>query len=95
MLFPKCNFPNVLVLIDARVSCFSAVIVTTSSNPDRLKRYLAVGDVNLSDQDIQDIDHAGKKGQDKTITHVCLGLFLLLALFLSAPRWVGQLQHCQ
>lgn len=43
----------------------SAIIVTTSSRPERLTRYLAVGDVHLSDEDIHAIDKAGKKGEEK------------------------------
>jgi diketogulonate reductase-like aldo/keto reductase len=42
-----------------------AIIVTTSSRTDRLTRYLAVGDVHLTDEDISAIDKAGKKGESK------------------------------
>lgn len=36
-----------------------AVIVTTSSKKDRLERYLAVGDIKLTSEDIKSIDDAG------------------------------------
>lgn len=41
-----------------------AILVTTSSRSDRLTRYLAVGDVQLTDEDIHAIDKAGKKGEE-------------------------------
>jgi diketogulonate reductase-like aldo/keto reductase len=40
-----------------------AVIVTTSSKKERLERYLAVGDIDLTDDDIKAIDDAGAKGE--------------------------------
>lgn len=46
-------------------STFSAIIVTTSSRSDRLTRYLGVGDVKLTDEDIHSIDKAGRKGEEK------------------------------
>jgi hypothetical protein len=39
-----------------------AVIVTTSSNRERLGRYLASADVKLSHKEIEAIEKAGKKG---------------------------------
>ncbi|ORY23710.1 NADP-dependent oxidoreductase domain-containing protein [Naematelia encephala] len=39
-----------------------AIIVTTSSKKDRLERYLAVGDIDLTEEDVEAIDHAGAKG---------------------------------
>ena len=38
--------------------------MSTSSRKDRLERYLAVGDLNLTHDEVKEIDHAGKKGQD-------------------------------
>lgn len=39
--------------------------MTTSSRSDRLTRYLGVGDIQLSDEDIHSIDKAGRKGEEK------------------------------
>ncbi|GHJ83636.1 hypothetical protein NliqN6_0038 [Naganishia liquefaciens] len=40
-----------------------AIVITTSSRKDRLERYLAVGDITLTDQDVEAIDKAGRKGE--------------------------------
>lgn len=37
--------------------------MTTSSRKDRLEGYLAVGDIELTGDDVKAIDKAGKKGQ--------------------------------
>jgi diketogulonate reductase-like aldo/keto reductase len=39
------------------------VIVTTSSKKERLEGYLAVGDIDLTNDDVKAIDKAGTKGQ--------------------------------
>ncbi|WOO79984.1 NADPH-dependent conjugated polyketone reductase C1 [Vanrija pseudolonga] len=39
-----------------------AVILSTSSKKDRLERYLAVGDIELTNDDVKAIDEAGIKG---------------------------------
>lgn len=41
----------------------SAIIVTTSSKKERLEDYLAVGDIELTDDDVAAIDKAGAKGE--------------------------------
>ncbi len=41
----------------------SAIIVTTSSKKERLEDYLAVGDIDLTDDDIAAIDRAGAQGE--------------------------------
>ena len=38
-------------------------MITTSSRKDRLERYLAVGDIALSEEDVEAIDRAGRKGE--------------------------------
>jgi diketogulonate reductase-like aldo/keto reductase len=40
-----------------------AIVITTSSRKDRLERYLAVGDIYLTEEDVEAIDRAGKKGE--------------------------------
>ncbi|KAK4688318.1 hypothetical protein P7C73_g1796, partial [Tremellales sp. Uapishka_1] len=40
-----------------------AIIVTTSSKKERLESYLGVGDIELTDDDVKAIDHAGAKGE--------------------------------
>lgn len=40
-----------------------AIIVTTSSKKERLERYLAVGDIELTNEDVKAIDDAGAKGE--------------------------------
>jgi hypothetical protein len=40
-----------------------AIIVTTSSKKERLENYLAVGDIELSDDEVKEIDKAGAKGE--------------------------------
>jgi len=45
----------------AWVKAKGAVIVTTSSKKDRLVRYLAVGDIKLTEEDVKKIDGAGAK----------------------------------
>lgn len=40
-----------------------AIVITTSSRKDRLERYLAVGDIHLTDADVEAIDKAGRKGE--------------------------------
>lgn len=47
-----CELPLTLV---------SAIIVTRSRSLDRLQRYLSVGDVHLSDDEVEVIDKAGRK----------------------------------
>lgn len=41
----------------------SAIIVTTSSRKERLKGYLDVGDIDLTKEEVDEIDRAGVKGQ--------------------------------
>jgi len=41
----------------------SAVIVSTSSQKSRLEGYLEVGDIELTKDEVKEIDHAGHKGQ--------------------------------
>ncbi len=45
------------------MECFRAIIVTTSSKKERLERYLAVGDIELTNEDVKAIDDAGAKGE--------------------------------
>ena len=42
-----------------------AIILTTSSRKDRLERYLDVGDIKLTDDDVAAIDKAGSHGEQK------------------------------
>lgn len=39
----------------------SAIIVTRSRSLDRLKRYMSVGDMDLTDDEVETIDKAGRK----------------------------------
>ena len=41
----------------------SAIIVSTSSRKDRLEGYLDVGDIDLTKEEVEQIDQAGRKGQ--------------------------------
>lgn len=43
-----------------------SIIITTSSRKDRLERYLAVGDIHLTDADIEAIDKAGKLAESRS-----------------------------
>ncbi|KAJ9098979.1 hypothetical protein QFC20_005797 [Naganishia adeliensis] len=59
-----------------------AIIITTSSRKDRLERYLAVGDIHLTDEDVDAIDRAGKKGEkDKAMREMAMSgaRYLVLA----------------
>lgn len=49
--------------MSCRTDIYSAIIVTTSSKKERLENYLAVGDIELTKDDIKAIDHAGAKGE--------------------------------
>jgi diketogulonate reductase-like aldo/keto reductase len=40
-----------------------AIIVTTSSKKERLEGYLDVGDIELTDKDVEAIDKAGAEAQ--------------------------------
>ncbi|KAJ9104117.1 hypothetical protein QFC19_004101 [Naganishia cerealis] len=40
-----------------------AIVITTSSRKDRLERYLAAGDIKLTDEQVEAIDKAGAKGE--------------------------------
>lgn len=43
-----------------------SIIITTSSRKDRLERYLAVGDIHLTDADVDAIDKAGKLAESRS-----------------------------
>lgn len=63
------------------LTCCRAIIITTSSRKDRLERYLASGDIHLTDEDIDAIDKAGKKGEkDKAMRDVAMAAAKYLAL---------------
>ncbi|KAF9067937.1 Aldo/keto reductase [Rhodocollybia butyracea] len=69
----------------AWVKSKGAVAVTTSSKQDRLERYLAAGDISLTNEDIAAIDAAGAKGvglnQYWNVKSVLIfATFLILAL---------------
>lgn len=42
-----------------------SIIITTSSKKERLERYLAVGDIELTDDDVEAIDRAGKLAESR------------------------------
>jgi hypothetical protein len=62
--FPPVNLPGFKLTetVCFRCAC-RAIIVTTSSNKDRLERYLAAGDIHLTDAQVEAIDKAGAKGE--------------------------------
>ncbi|EJU02254.1 oxidoreductase [Dacryopinax primogenitus] len=69
-----------------------AVILTTSSKKERLERYQAVADIDLTDEDIEAIELAGAKGPGlarfrKYVKPVVLGLALQGAAYV-AYRWL-------
>lgn len=63
----SCSYEEVEAVAKARMAggwvlIRSAVIVTTSSKRERLEGYLDVGEFDLSADDVEAIDRAGKKG---------------------------------
>lgn len=62
------------------MSARSAIIVTTSSKKDRLQRYLDVGDIELTEDDVKAIDHAGAKGEQRDMWR---------ARAVSAGKWTA------
>jgi hypothetical protein len=41
--------------------------ITSSSNKERCEAYIAAGDVELSEDQIKEIDHAGEKGAEARV----------------------------
>lgn len=61
---PRFSLPFFCSLAWANNVCRGrAIVITTSSRKDRLERYLAVGDIALSEEDVEAIDRAGRKGE--------------------------------
>ncbi|GAA6029422.1 hypothetical protein JCM8097_003670 [Rhodosporidiobolus ruineniae] len=55
--------PGQILLAWARAKGF--IPVTTSSKPERLAEYIAAGDIELSEEEVAQIDKAGKEGAEK------------------------------
>ncbi|EKM53309.1 uncharacterized protein PHACADRAFT_259582 [Phanerochaete carnosa HHB-10118-sp] len=69
------------------------VVVTSSTKKDRLQRYLAAGDLKLTDEDIASIDKAGSEGARRftarTFVKRAIGLALFGAAVLGACSYIG------